>query len=336
MIKNCKIIGVGVDDQTYHDAPENRGERDYVVSSSRLRGVFAKSPRAWKNGWSMPKSEAMTYGSLFDCLVLTPELFASRYVVRPDYYEIKVKGESERKPWNNNAAQCREWNIAQKASGLKPISQNQLDEANEAVKRLLSDDAIAAFINGSEKQVWCKGEWHDDATGLVVPVQCLIDLVERVVPLTVQKIGDLKTTTNASPLPWARFARSVGYDVQAAWNLDLFNAASGREIDRFEFVLSESYHPYETGRRIAIDPRSGDPQADEGSAIVSGRRAYHRMMADYCQCLKRNYWPGYDDTDESSGGVTEFRSDPYEEQRRLFGPRLAFDEVTDENCDIVP
>lgn len=329
MFKNAKIVGIGADAEKYHAPQAERGAREFVMSSSALRSVFVKCPAAWRMGWTLESSDALEYGSLFDCLVLTPELFAARYVVQPSTYMAdgtKKNDPQTEKSWNNNATFCRDWRAAQKDSGKIVISKSELADAQAAVHRLNADAQIKAFIDGCVKQVWIKGEWHDKGTGLIVPVRCLIDLVETEVPLTRQRIGDLKTTKNAAPLAWARWARFAGYDVQAAWNLDLFNAATGRDIDLFEFVLSESEFPYQTARRVAIDPRTGDPESDEGSAIVSGRRAYRRMMRDYCMCLEKNIWPGYDDTDESNNGATEFRADPYEELRRTFAPRLDFGE----------
>lgn len=333
--KNCKIFAIGSDAEDYHKPQAERGDMAFVISSSALRSVFAKCPEAWRSGWTLAASDSLEYGSLFDCLVLTPELFALRYCVQPSSYlaDGAKKSDSQvQKPWNNNATFCRDWKAQQKEAGKAVVSNAELADAQAAVRRLISDEQIKAFIDGSEKQVWVKGEWHDES-GIVVPVQCLIDLVERDVPLTRTRIGDLKTTKNAAPLAWARWARFAGYDVQAAWNLDMFNAASGRNIDLFEFILSESEFPYQTGRRLAIDPRTGDPESDEGSAIVSGRRQYRRMIADYCKCLKAGKWPGYDDTDEGSNGATELRADPYEEQRRMFAPRFNFTETENEQSE---
>jgi hypothetical protein len=325
----CRIVAVGADGEAYHEQQAERGDKEFVMSSSALRSVFVKCPSAWRAGWTLAGSDALEYGSLLDCLVLTPELFAVRYVVQPSTYMAdgaKKADPQQEKPWNNNATFCRDWKAAQKEGGLNVISNSELADAQAAVRRLMADEKIKAFIEGSQKQVWIKGEWQDEGTGLIVPVQCLIDLAEKEVPLTRQRIGDLKTTKNAAPLAWARWARFAGYDVQAAWNLDMFNAATNRGIDLFEFVLSESEAPYQTARRVAIDPHTGDPESDEGSAIVSGRRQYRKMMSDYCNCLKSDFWPGYDDTDESSNGATELRADPYEEQRRMFAPKFAFSE----------
>jgi hypothetical protein len=47
------------------------------------------------------------------------------------------------------------------------------------------------------------------------------------------------------------------------------------------------------------------------------------MMANYCKFIKNGFWPGYDDTDESSeSGWTLVTPDPWSEQRRMFAPQF--------------
>ena len=55
------------------------------------------------------------------------------------------------------------------------ISLNELDNAIAAKNRLLADGTISAFHAASDKQVHVTGEWLDEKTGLIIPVQCLID-----------------------------------------------------------------------------------------------------------------------------------------------------------------
>lgn len=333
--QNCKIYKVGADDREYHGPNAERGSRDFVMSSSALRLVFAKCPRAWRRGYTLADTAAKDYGSLVDCLVLTPGQLNARYAVRPDTY-LDDKGNE--KPWHHASNTCKAWLAEHK--GLEVISSAELSEAKKAVSRIFDEPQVKPYLDGCDMQVWIKGEWHDEPTGLVVPVQCLIDFVQRFVPLTKLSIGDLKTTKNAAVLPWANWARYVGYDLQAAWNLDLFNAATGEDRRVFEWILSESDAPYEVGRRYdAIDDLTNEQ--DEASTILSGRRRYRLMMGNYCQFLAHDRWPGYDDTDESSGGKTRFVTDPYEEQRRMFAPRFNFEpqiEPTpeEENIDTPP
>lgn len=362
MFKNAKIVSVGADANDYHAQTAERGTKEFVISSSSLRAVFAKSPSAWFKGWTLAESESLEYGSLLDVLVLTPEQFERQYILQPENYEsaslecptCKSVGKGKKcatckvervesivsKPWSNNSDTCAAWIETQAKAGRTVVDQFELDKAIAAKKRLMDDEEISAFIAGCDRQMWIEAEWHDAATGLIIPVKCLIDLAGKAGTPFAAMLGDLKSTKDASNIGWARWGRRVGYDLQAAWNFDLFKAA-GREAASFHFVLSENFLPYEVGRRICTQDES-DPEMDERSSLVSGRRQYRRMMADYCQFLKSGKWPGYDDTDEASAsGWTPFLTDPYEENRRMFAPKFvtapaAPEETVEENPDLIP
>ena len=361
MIKNAKIIAVRANPNEYHTQKvEDRGKPTYAMSSSDLR-LFSASPSKWKAGFVLPPSASLEYGSLFDMLVLTPDKFSDSYVLQPTTYLHKTlkcpkcgsetdaktcrkcgverePAEVER-PWSNQSDTCRTWIDDQEKAGRVVVTQGELSDAQAAKNRLMADEQCRSFIETCEKQVWVTAEWHDERTGLVVPIKCLIDLVSKPDGLFPKALGDLKTTKNASVQSWARWAHTVGYDVQAAFNTDLFVAASNREITEFCFVLSENSFPWEPGRRY-MSQSLDDPQ-DMGD-IASGRRQYRKMLEDYCQCVKFNRWPGYDDNDEASAtGWTPVTPDPYMEQRRLFSTKYNFeppveDAPEEENEDLTP
>ena len=352
MIKNARIVSIDTNPLTYHTQKvEDRGKLNYAISSSDLR-LFAGCPSKWKHGFEVAPSASLEYGNLFDTLVLTPGDFNKRFILQPTTYFTSAlkcpscgsitdsstcrKCKVERvpvdieNPWSNKSDTCREWVEQQKAAGLEVVSQDELKEAQDAKARLLADEQCRLFIENCDKQVLVTAEWHDEATGLVIPIRCLIDLASKPDGLFPKSLGDLKTTKSAAITAWAKWAHFAGYDIQAAWNTDLFVAATKREITDFCFVLSENTFPWEIGRRY-MSQDILEPAMDTGD-IASGRRQYKRIMADYCQCVKRNVWPGYDATDESSStGWTLVTPNPYDEQRRMFAPRYNFEEPEPEN-----
>lgn len=353
MFKNAKIKTVNADSLKYHKQDAPRGSKEFVMSSSSIR-LFAQFPSKWRAGYELPASASLEYGSLLDTLVLTPEDFPKRYAIQPDKYpskamrcskcgsvsdaakcrECRIEREETlvEKDWNNNSDTCRAWVKEQNDKGIEIISPKQYNDATAAKKRLLSDDQIKRFIDACEKQVWLTAEWHDETTGLIIPVQCLIDLVSREASAFPKSLGDLKSTKNAAPVAWAKWASIAGYDIQAAWNTDMFVAATKREIVNFCFVLSENYAPWEIGRRF-MSQDIDEPGMDTGS-IASGRRQYRAMLGDYCQCLQTGKWPGYDDTDEASeDGWTPVLPNPYDENRRLFAPKYQFKEPVEDAPD---
>lgn len=344
MFKNARIIGTGADAMLYHKQEAQRGALDFVMSSSSLRN-FAICPSKWIFGWELPPSASLEYGSLFDTLVLTPGQFEKKYVVAPLMYEAKgmecpecksvtdsqkcSKCKKDRieikvsKDWNYQAKYCSDWKAAKIAAGKEITTTFDVVDTQAAMKRLHADEQIKAFLDGCDRQVWIEAEWHDEATGLVIKVKCLIDLAGKEDGPFAKRLGDLKTTKNAAPIAWAKWADFAGYSIQAAWNTDLFVAATSREITDFCFVLSENSAPWEPGRRY-MSQDLDNPGMDEGS-IASGRRQYRKMIEGYCQCVKTGKWPGFDDTDEASAsGWTLVSPDPYAEQRRMFAPKFRY------------
>lgn len=362
MIKNAKIVGIEVDPNSYHKQKGERGTPDFAMSSSAMR-LFWAFPSKWKAGFDLAPSASLEYGSLFDLLVLTPNQFDARYAITPDTYAVKVmecpKCGSQTnslkckacgmdreeitidKPWNANSDVCGAWIDAQNKAGKEIVSAKDLQNAKDAAKRLLADEPIKKFLDACQKQVHVTAEWHDEDTGLVIPLKCLIDLVSKNDSAFPKSIGDLKTTRNAAPVPWAKWAEFAGYSTQAGFNTDMFVAATGREIINFCFVLSENMAPWEPGRRF-MSQDILEPGMDTG-CIASGRRQYIEILKGYCKCVKSGKWPGYDDTDEASDdGWTLVKPSPWAEQDRLYAPKFQFSEEPpvetegEENPDLIP
>ena len=291
--QNCKIAGVGVNAEKYHIQSSERGTADFIVSPSSLK-LFMECASRFKAGYAPPDSEAKDWGNLLDVLLLTPREFENRFSVKPATYPADgKKGEqSIEKPWNGNSTWCKEWLESQGDKTV--VSQTELTNAKNAVNRLLADETVAAFHAASEKQVHVKGEWHDSATGLIIPVQCLIDFVPARESEFQKSLGDLKSTRNAGQRPFQRWCYTARYHVQAAFDLDLYMAAvnpnrdeSGEDRQEWIFILQENFPPFEIGRRmLSLD------------AIQIGRQTYQDGLARYARCLKDDDWTGYDAPEE--------------------------------------
>ena len=328
--KNAKIIGAGVNSELYHQQKSERCTPEFRMSPSSLK-AFSECPSRYKAGYESPDSEAKQFGILLDCLFLTPEQFKPRYAVKPSSYKDAKTGDE--KPWNGNSNVCKAWleNHADKII----TSANEVAEANAAVRRLMADETIASYHAASDKQVHVIGEYHDKATGLIIPVQCLIDFVPRKDSEFQKSLGDLKTTRNAGQRPFARWCYQAGYHIQAAFDLDLYMAAmnpnkdqSGEDRQEWILIVQENYAPYETGRRLLSQ-----------DFIDIGRQTYQAGLARYAKCLKSGTWPGYDPDEEFSLVAME----PWQEFAALSDKlendqRIAFDaaEALQENDEVIP
>src|SRR5947208_389590 len=99
--QNAKIICTGADPAKYHTRAEPRGSLGFVMGVSQLR-EFQKCPDRWLRGYNPPDSTAKEFGSLLDCIALTPKQFPVRYAVQPEsYFHQKDKIE---KDWHNGAS----------------------------------------------------------------------------------------------------------------------------------------------------------------------------------------------------------------------------------------
>lgn len=355
--QNCTITGVNVDSEEYH-AKRNaipRGNPEFIMSPSQM-GLFAKQPRKWRRGYKPKDTEAKAWGNLIDCRALTPQFFDSRYIVEPVTYDVSTLkcpacnsiadakkcrscGE-ERKPftvtkeWNYQSKECSKWYEEQVAAHKIPVSKRSVQQCDDAVASLLEpingDDTIQRWFNACERQVLIEGEWKDEATGLIIPVSALLDFVPHLDSEFASSLGDFKSAISADKYAFERQAFKFGYQRQAAFDMDLFAAATGQERNTWCFIISENYEPWEPNR--AFYGEEGDMGSP--SFLQIGREeqfgGYKRILADYCQCLKHDKWPGYSQNDEAVDGWCVLRPRPFQAEQLQFSPRYEFGDEKDD------
>lgn len=331
MIKNSRIIGTNVNSELYHTQEHERGTPGFFMSPSALK-EFARCPRRWKDGYEPPESKAKDAGNLFDCLLLTPGQFEHRYAIKPDTYYNEKEGTD--KAWNANSTVCKEW-LAEH-SDFECVSKEEIDEASEAIAKLQKDDVIREFLANSDRQVLLNAEWHDGATGLVIPIRCLMDLVPRVGTEFAKSLGDLKSTRNAGLTAFRRDCHKMGYHIQAAFDMDLYVEATKEDRVNWCLILLENFKPWQTGKRLLAQ-----------DFLDIGRADYRRALTSYAACVKTDHWPDYDENDESVQGWTLVAPEPWMASEGQFAPRLpsyeeylaaqkkaAGDEPPEENDDV--
>jgi hypothetical protein len=222
-----------------------------------------------------------------DARVLQPATFAKRYAVPPPTY-VNKDGKVCKWRDDDRIEAVRTWKAEHE--GVEMLSVEHADAVETAAAVLFADERVSALLTSGTAQVWVAAEWTDKASGLTVPVKCLIDKVPAVDdPVYGKCLADLKTTKNASPRRFARDCFDFNYAVQAAWYLDLYTAATGEDRTDFCHIIQESFAPYEL--------RSPTPLLAQ-RWIAAGRYQYERMLGYYCACLKSGTWPGYDQGDE--------------------------------------
>ncbi|MEN6334233.1 MAG: PD-(D/E)XK nuclease-like domain-containing protein [Phycisphaerales bacterium] len=256
----------------------DRGKPEYVMSRSDLVD-FNACPHKWRWGRGEEGTAATEWGSLFDMLVLHPNDIESCVSVCPETYRSE-KGEE--KPWTFSAKVCKEWRENQRGKVI--VKAETFTQANNATKFFWGRPELAAMVRCSRKQVMVEGSYKDKDTGAEIPLRCLIDCVpDKDNEEYRDSLGDVKTTTNATPHVWGREVFKWGLHVQAALYLDLYNRATGENRETFRHLISESSPPWEPGSRIL-----------SADFVTLGRLTYIGALERYAQCLKSGKWPGYE------------------------------------------
>lgn len=279
------------DPRAYHALGTDiqRGKPEFIMSRSALSD-FGTCPRKWLLGAPRKETAAMRDGSLVDTLLLSPNTFDATYILHPETYPVEKPTKADprtEKPWIKTANFCKEWEQSQKDAGKIVCGSDDVVEADKAIKRIYEDPIFEQLLKHSDRQVLLSAEWHDDATGLVVPFKVLVDILPHSAGPFGSMLADFKRTAEATPDRWQRQAFDQEHYYQAALYLDIVNAATGLSYAHFGHVISESEPPYEPARRML-----------SSDFMELGRMLYRRDLHLYCHCLKMGTWPGYEDMPE--------------------------------------
>jgi len=247
---NCAIID-HLSNEEYHADP--------AVSASHLHQVARSGQHYWARYVTkvpeLPKSTAaMTMGSLVHCAVLEPDELLKRYGIAPDR-RTKVGKEA--------AAEMQ-------ANGIEPVSEADMLLAERMARAVRRHPYAAKLLSAGkpETSIW----WDDPETGL--RCKCRPDWINGRVCV------DLKTTTDASLLGFAKSMAHFRYHVQTAHYMacDLF--------DQFIFIAVEKEAPYAVACYY-LDPCSRD--------FAEGQRLRARDLQRIANCRAMAAWPGYGD-----------------------------------------
>lgn len=281
-IKNASIESVQTDPAYYHQynpGDNERGSKNFVISRSSLM-EFNRCPNRWVKGYGKAKTDSLSYGNMLDAFILDNSKFASQFVVKPDTY-VNSKGKDS--SWTRKSKDCASWEDNQIAGGKNIISSAEMAMVIRAKEVMYQDEVIKAVLESSDFQVMIVAEWHCKETGLVIPLKCLIDIAPRKDSHFHMYLADLKSCRTAAPGQWAREVYNWGYHVQAAFYMDMYEAATGEVRNVFAHVLQESFEPFEVGRRMLSE-----------EFVEEGRDKYVNAMSKYCHCLKTGKFLGYD------------------------------------------
>lgn len=212
-----------------------------------------------------PPTPAMQAGSFAHTVALEPHRVAERYVVRPEWVDLRTK---EGKAWAQSVS-----------AGVQHVTAEQWDTAHSQRDAVLAVPELASLLAEGHSEV--SAFWVDTATGS--QCKCRPDHVHSLAGSKVILL-DLKTAADVSPQGFAKSVWAFGYHRQAAFYSAGYEAASGHEVVAFIFAAVSSEYPF-----IAVAYMLDD------AAMQMGYVQCASALAAEAECRKTGVWPAYGD-----------------------------------------
>lgn len=248
----------------YPDVPATDYHRWPAANQSLLKVIRDKSPAHARQEMLCPAgpTAAMKLGTALHVAVLQPDEFDKHYACAPD---VDRRTRAGKEAWAEFVLEHPE------ATLLKPDEWQQVVGMRDAV---LAHPTAAAVLQGETE---LSALWVDSWTG--VWCKARLDVLNR----TMGAVGDIKTTTDASPRAFRRTIWNLGYHLQAAHYLRGVHAL-GADADLFAIVAVEKTPPF----AVAV-------YQIEDEALVAGEGELGPLMETYAKCQETGVWPAYDE-----------------------------------------
>ena len=225
--------------------------------SKSLLWDFNESPYKWRHSSGREATRAMDLGTLIHSAILEPNIPLDQIAAVSPFADFRTKA-------------AQEWRDDQKEMGRMIATDADIRTAS-GCEQVFSEDYAQRFGVGYKSEVAVFAEIG------AIKIKGMIDLV----PDSLDLLVDLKTTARIGSL--REITNTIinrGYHWQAALYLDLWNAASGENRDRFMICFIEVTEPYETAW---IEVSRG--------LIDDGRAGYMNALAKWQSCVAIDVWP---------------------------------------------
>lgn len=236
-------------------AEDYHGSYRNYLSSSDIRRIL-RSPAHYRAP-NPPPSAAQEIGTLVHECVLEPNMWKARCRPSPKIDRRTKEGKA-----------LADWQTTQELQhGIRYIDEdlfNKIEAIAHSVQSSLGTSGI--LTNGV-------AELSGLSEILETPVRIRPDYLRD------DLIVDLKTCQDARDFPKSVF--SWGYEIQAAFYLDVAKAIDGKER-RFLWVAVEKDAPYGV---IVYEP--------DQSVLERGRTLYRKAIETGVQCATFDFWPNY-------------------------------------------
>lgn len=247
----------GVPESTYHQPKMG------VVSKSALDAVN-RSPLHYLTWLHSPSEDtpALRFGRAFHCAALEPDTFAQRYVVEPDFGDLRSsKNREKRDAWREQNAH------------VTALAVDDWTAIQSMTAALRSHRLVREMLQGGDSELTVT--WRDPETGL--PCKSRADYYVERLGLVV----DLKTTQDAGIDAFRKSISTYRYHVQDALYRDAF-AQAGKPIKHFMLVAVEKSTPH----GVAVYTLDAD-------GIARGYNAARTNINQLAEAVRTDAWTGY-------------------------------------------
>jgi exodeoxyribonuclease VIII len=247
------------------------------LSYSSLK-AFQKSPQHFVLN-RMERREptaAMAFGSVIDCLKLTPEDYETKFVIIPEDIKKPTSAQvNAKKPSEASIEQIQKYNaFCEENKGKTWVEKEDAELAKFLAEKTFNNekakDLLNRVVRTQDRISWTNKEsglpmiGYKDATGDTF-------------------IMDLKTANDGSPDKFMKSAFDFGYHIQAAAYLDAERVLFGRFVDYY-FLVVETVAPY----NISVYKATND-------FINLGFQEYNELLNKFKFCMENNLWyQGYE------------------------------------------
>ncbi|UJR81444.1 PD-(D/E)XK nuclease-like domain-containing protein [Sandaracinus amylolyticus] len=208
-------------------------------------------------------TRALRLGTLIHCAVLEPELWATRFIVEPDF------GDGRRK-------EAKEAKAAWRAS-IDPdaviVDADEHALVSRCAEAALAHPAVRDLLRGGHAEEVLT--WHDEATGIACKGR-----LDYVAPAY---LVDLKSTRAETLEQLAREVAGRLYHGQVAFYLD--GAVATRRL-----------HPLSSQVFVVaiqtVEPFDVIPARIQVADLERGRALYRSLLRRYAECRAADWWPG--------------------------------------------
>lgn len=270
----------------HHDMSARRYHALPGASASRLRKLWQSSPAHLRVEMRKPiePSPAMILGTLAHHAVLEPDKPLPKLVVPPATYPapaesslVKTKkvAVGDAVDWSWSATYCKAWKRTMEDAGRMVVSQATYDSTFGAALSVARHPISGPLLAEGDSEVSLV-TWDQTND---IGVRCRLDYVSLG-----RALLDCKFTHDVTPRAFGKHAYEMGYHIQAALYLDVWNSLCGFDDpkDEFKFIACEQTEPW------AVNVFTCSPEF-----IELGRRDAAEILATFARCLREDRWPAY-------------------------------------------